>query len=109
GEGVGRSTLSSEPSPACGRGQGEGRAVVRLYQATARSRRRYWFCSVRVMISRAVMFTPQGGNSLGVKKLSVRSGKKLTPGWKWPASTYGIGTAIDCGSTWPCSAVIAAF
>ena len=30
------------------------------------------FFSSLAMISVAVMFTPQGGNSLGVKKLSVR-------------------------------------
>lgn len=34
----------------------------------------YWSSSDLAMISLAVMFTPQGGNSFGVKKLSVRSG-----------------------------------
>ena len=34
----------------------------------------YWSASDLPMISTAVMFTSHGGNSFGVKKLSVRSG-----------------------------------
>jgi len=47
----------------------------------------YWFASDLAMIAWPVMFTPQGGNSLAVKKLSVRSGKKFSPALKFGFST----------------------